>query len=343
MLPRVQRIRKGDRILCYHRPTGTRLPDLPETHPEFVAAWARADAQSPSHAKPLPTGIVAAVIRALRGSRRWKGLAQSYRSSLRHHLERIESDHGNLPVKGLRKKHIQADLAALDPHPANARLKCWRLIFAQAETDKLIEQDPSAEIRKAITKSPGHAPWSQAEVDLFRSHWPVGTRQRAAFELLSWTGCRVSDAAVMSRAHIGADGLLSFRQQKTGGLAHVPWTAALPPYATRWEAERTMVREAVLATAGFTFLQTGQGKARTVKGLSNLISASAVDAGIIGKSAHGLRKYRLSAIAEAGGSAHAIMAWGGHASLSEAEAYTRAASRKAVVKGVEQEQNAVNG
>ena len=97
-----------------------------------------------------------------------------------------------------------------------------------------------------------------------------------------------------------------------------------------------------MATAGFTLLETSLGKARTVKGLSNLITAAAAAAGIHGKTPHGLRKYRLSAIAESGGSAHAIMAWGGHASLSEAEAYTRSASRKAVVIGVEQEQNAVN-
>jgi len=86
----------------------------------------------------------------------------------------------------------------------------------------------------------------------------------------------------------------------------------------------------------------GAGPGRTVKGLSNLISAAAVKAGVTGRTAHGLRKYRLSAIAEAGGSAHAIMAWEGHASLSEAEAYTRAASLKAVVPGEEQEQNEIN-
>ena len=54
------------------------------------------------------------------------------------------------------------------------------------------------------------------------------------------------------------------------------------------------------------------------------------------------RKFRLTAIAESGGTAHAIMSWGGHATLSEAEHYTRSANRRALVMGVEQEQNAVN-
>lgn len=342
-LPRVQRIRKGDRVLCYHRPTGIRLPDLPETHPDFVAAWAKAEATRPDHAPALPGGTIGMIIRKLRASKRWKGLAASYRSSLRFHMDRILTDHGTLPVKGLRRKHIEADLGALDPNPANASLKCWRLIFAQAKTDGLIDSDPSHEIRKAQTKSLGHTAWDQAEVEAFREYWKPGTRQRAAFELLAWTGARVSDAAKMSRAHIGADGLLTFRQQKTGGLAHVPWTSPLTAWAAKWEAERTLAREAVMMTAGFTLLETRQGMGRTVKGLSNLISAAAVKAGVTGRTAHGLRKYRLSAIAEAGGSAHAIMAWGGHASLSEAEAYTRAASLKAVVTGEEQERNEVNG
>lgn len=329
-------------MLCYHRPTATRLPDLPETHPDFVAAWAAADATKPDHAPALPSGTIGMVVRKLRASKRWKALAASYRSSLRFHMDRILTDHGTLPVKGLRRKHVEADLATLDPNPANASLKCWRLIFAQAKTDGLVDSDPSFEIRKAQTKTPGHIAWDRAEVDAFREHWRIGTRQRAAFELLAWTGARVSDAVKMTRAHIATDGLLIFRQQKTGGLAHVPWTSPLTAWAAKWESERTIVREAVLATAGFTLLETGQGRGRTVKGLSNLISAAAVKAGVHGRTAHGLRKYRLSAIAEVGGSAHAIMAWGGHASLSEAEAYTRAASLKAVVKGEEQEQNEVN-
>lgn len=341
-LPRVQRIRRGDRVICYHRPTRTRLPDLPETHPDFVAAWAKAESTRPDYAPPLPAGTVAVVIRKLRGSKRWKGLAASYRSSLRYHLDRIDRDHGTLPIKGLRRKHVEADMASLDPNPANASLKCWRLIFALARTDGLIDSDPSHEISKIVTKSPGHDTWTAADVARFRNRWPVGTRQRAAFELLAWTGARVSDAATMARAHVESDGVLTFRQQKTGGMAYVPWTAPLPVWAARWEAERATMREAVMPLSGFTLLETIYGKSRSVKGLGNFISDAARAAGVV-KTAHGLRKYRLSMIAEAGGSAHAIMAWGGHASLSEAEAYTRAASRRALVRGEEQEQNAVNG
>ncbi|TDX20867.1 tyrosine-type recombinase/integrase, partial [Rhodovulum visakhapatnamense] len=55
--------------------------------------------------------------------------------------------------------------------------------------------------------------------------------------------------------------------------------------------------------------------------------------------AHGLRKTRGVALAEAGASAHQIMSWLGHQTLKEAEHYTRQASRRRAVMGEEQEQN----
>ena len=341
-LPRVQRIKRGDRVLCYHRPTGTRLPDLPETHPDFTAAWAKAEASKPDHAPKVGSGSMARAIRDLLASKKWKALSASYKLQIRPNVDAIAADFGKLSVGGLRAKHVEADLAKLDANPANARLKAWRLIMAQAKSAQMIEADPTEGIKKRAVKTAGYAPWDADDMARYRAKWPIGTRQRAALELLAWTGARVSDAHRLTRGHIGADGLLTFRQQKTGGMAYVPWTCSMPGWAKAWEAEREMVRAAVMACAGFTLLETAQGKGRTVKGLSNLISDAAAAAKITGKSAHGLRKYRLSAIAEAGGSAHAIMSWGGHASLSEAEHYTRAASRRALVMGPDQEQNEVN-
>ncbi|GHC12776.1 integrase/recombinase [Gemmobacter nanjingensis] len=342
MLPRVQRIRRGDRVLCYHRPTGTRLPDLPEDHPEFVAAWARAESGMPDRAPPVASGSVAKIIRDVRQSKRFLDYSDAYRAAMLRHMDAIADSYGKAPVSGVRAKHIEADLSKLDANPANARLKAWRLIMDHAETAGLAEKGLTASVGNRIVKTDGHATWSQAEVDRFRARWPIGTPQRAALELLAWTGARVSDGARLSRGNIGADGVLSFRQAKTSGMAYVPWTSPLPTWARGWEAERATMREAVMIGNGFTLLETSYGKARSIKGLSNLISDAAVLAGIVGRSAHGLRKYRLTAIAEAGGTAHAIMAWGGHTTLSEAERYTRAANRKAMIIGAEQEQNAVN-
>jgi hypothetical protein len=44
MLPRVHRVRHGNRVLRYHRHTRTKLPDCArETEKHFVEAWRRAE------------------------------------------------------------------------------------------------------------------------------------------------------------------------------------------------------------------------------------------------------------------------------------------------------------
>lgn len=87
-----------------------------------------------------------------------------------------------------------------------------------------------------------------------------------------------------------------------------------------------------------TFLATSKGGARTSTGLGTLIRESARAAGVA-KSAHGLRKCRAIALAEAGATVHQIAAWTGHATLKEIDRYTRRADRRRAVMGTEQAQN----
>ena len=41
--------------------------------------------------------------------------------------------------------------------------------------------------------------WSESEIEQFEKCWPVGTKQRLAFDLLICTGQRGSDVAAMAR------------------------------------------------------------------------------------------------------------------------------------------------
>ncbi|WP_242514395.1 tyrosine-type recombinase/integrase [Rhodovulum sulfidophilum] len=90
-----------------------------------------------------------------------------------------------------------------------------------------------------------------------------------------------------------------------------------------------------------TYLATARGQTRSSKALGTLIREAARAAGIE-KSAHGLRKARAVALAEAGATTHQIAAWTGHVSLKEVEHYTRATQRRAAVVGIEQERNVAN-
>jgi integrase/recombinase XerD len=342
----IRRQRRGERVVKYHRASGIRLPDLPETHPEFMAAWQAAEASlsdplSRAKRAPVTPGSLAEMIRAVKAGRHFRELSLLYRTIMTREFDTIEAAYGTAPVKGMKPKHIKTDLDKLNAVAANRRLKAWRLIMGHAHDAEHIESDPSRDVRKRKVVTDGYIPWTSGDIAKFRAHWPIGTMQRACFELVCWTGARTNDAVTLGPRNIDHDGVLIFKQSKVGKPAHVPWNSPMPPYATGWVKEREDVKAALACLAGgFTFLEA-RGRVRSVKGLGNLISQSARKAGIE-KSAHGLRKARLTAIAEAGGSAHAIMAWGGHQSLQEAERYTREANRKRLVMGTEQPVNVVS-
>lgn len=144
----------------------------------------------------------------------------------------------------------------------------------------------------------GFTPWSYADIEAYRDRWKTGTSARACFELVFWTAARTNDAVTLGRQHIGKDGVLTFRQSKTGGLAYVPWNSRLPAYAETWADEREQMKDALKClSGGMTFLET-RGQARSVKSLGNLIAQSARQAGLSNRTAHGLQKSRLTMIAK---------------------------------------------
>lgn len=344
MLPRVHRVRKGGKVYRWHRPTRIKLPDdIPETHPDFIAAWAAAEASTAPAKRKAPEGTIAATINTMLATRKVKSYSAVYRHVVRREADEIRVEYGTGPMAGLREKHIRTDLEKFLPSKANARLKVWRLICAHAKSRETITSDPSVGLKKITITTDGFASWSAAEIEEFREHWAIGTTQRACFELVLWTAARTVDAVAIGRQHIGSDGVLVFRQSKTGGKAYVPWTAPLAAWASGWDAERSQMHQAIAClSGGLTFLQTVQGRARSVKGLGNVINDAAREAGLMDRTAHGLRKSRLTMIAEAGGSAHAIMAWGGHKTLAEAQKYTEEADMRRLIMAPEHEQNEVN-
>lgn len=322
----------------YYRAKGsplTRLPDLPHDDPSFLTAYAAArSTAAKAGAKPGPGTIGAAVVVALQ-SADYTSASMGYRKHLRPHLEAIRKAGGGAMVKDLRPGHIERDLATLTPHVARARLKAWRMICKQVRWSEYRITDPAAAV--SPPKAPateGHRPWTADEIAAFRTRWPVGTVARARMELLHWTGCRVSDAVRIGPGMIDRDGVLVFRQQKTGGLAYVPWSAPLPDYAAGMISDRQIMHDALICLAGhMTFLPTVHGGRRSEKAISNDVSADARAAGLTGCTAHGLRKSRAVALAESGATAHQIGAWTGHETLVEVAHYTKAADRKKAVMG----------
>ena len=172
------------------------------------------------------------------------------------------------------------------------------------------------DVRKLRYRSDGFHTWSEQEIAKFEQHWPIGTRQRLAFDLLLYTGQRSADVRVMTAGQVQS-GYISLRQSKTDGALEIPIHPAL---AASLAARKD--NHLVLVT-------TQSGKPRSEKGFSNWISDAAKAAGIPGCSAHGLRKSAARRLAEAGCTVHEIMAITGHKSIKEVERYTRAVEQRA--------------
>ncbi len=332
------RDRKGN-VRHYYQVKGLpliRLPEAPIDSAEFLAAYAAAKSAAPTRARTLTPGTISHLCDATLRSPDYRSKSEGYRGNIARHVTAIQARVGDAIARDLRDRHISADLSALPPAVAQMRLKAWRMLCKHGLVIGAITEDPSASIaRPKLPKSDGHPPWSRDQIDAFRARWPMGSTTRAIFELLHWTGCRISDAVTLSRGMVDRDGVLAYRQQKTGSLAYVPWTCALPNHAAALAADRAMMHEALMATAGhMTFIVTKSGRPRSAKAIGGDVSAAARAAGVA-RSAHGLRKSRAVALAEAGASTHQIGAWTGHDSLSEIAHYTKAAERRKAVMGTE--------
>lgn len=338
----LMRIERRGRVYWYLRRRGrplVRLPDLPHDDPAFLAAYAAARADDPPPRSAPAPGSIAGLIAAALASDTYLARSPVYRATLRRHFEAIRRTAGHAPARGLRDYIIRADVTAAT-NPTD-RLKAWRFLTAFGLAAGLLPTDPARAVaapRRAA--SDGHPPWAPDQLDAYRARWRPGTSARLAFELLHWTGARIGDAVRLGPGMIDRDGVLVFRQGKTGDIAYVPWSCPLPAYAAGMEADRRHLM-ATLRPGHMTFLATAHGGPRSEKALGNLIRESARACGIE-RSAHGLRKTRAIALAEAGATVHQITAWTGHRTLKEAERYTRAAERRRAVMGTEQKPNDAN-
>ncbi|MEJ6397005.1 tyrosine-type recombinase/integrase [Yoonia sp. 208BN28-4] len=333
MMSGVHRIRKpSGKVFKYHRKSGKPLPaDIPENHPDFIAAWQQAETGGQQRKSRKTPGSIAWGCETYLASGDYLDLSDGYRPVIRRHVDAIKTQcEAATPTPMLRDldaSAIRADLSPLRPTVAASRLKAWRKLTAFWFESGATHNNASDGVRrKPIPKSDGHTPWQAADLKKFRKHWPIGTPQRLAFELLQWTGVRCVDLVRLGPQMIDRDGLLTFRQQKTGAAAHVPWSGD----AWGLSSQMTDLITCIAGCNDLLFVQTMHGKARSAKSVSGWFSQAASDAGLPHLSAHGLRKYRMNEMAEAGVPLLAMQSWVGHITLDEVQEYTQKADRRRV-------------
>ena len=213
-----------------------------------------------------------------------------------------------------------------------------------AEEYKL-DRNPAATVKRSKTdQSDGHTPWTLDDVEAFRSRWPINTVERLAFELIFWTGARVSDAIRLGEGNEDRDGWLTFNQVKTGGEVSVPFRRELPSFAEGRAEDLRLLHQAIDARIDrhLTFLTTRGGASRSPKSVSQWFAAKARDAGIKGKTAHGLRKLRAELCIQDGATTPQVAAWLGHESLKMVEHYGKKFSRRKALSKTNEERKSSN-
>ncbi len=292
------------------------LPGPLYSEPFWIAYHKAMEGEAVAKVSGAPTRSVSAAIAAYYVSAEFKSLASITQSTYRNTLERFRNDYGHLPLAGMRTQDVNRVLASMSPGSAVHLRKRLHQLFEFARAVGLVTGNPVKEAMRIRKKTVGYRTWSEADIASFRAHWGDGTPQRLAMEILLYTGLRRSDAVRIGWRHI-ADDRIEIVAGKTGVDLSIPIHDEL----WRFLKERPLTDP--------TFIITAYGQPRSEKAFTGFISEAARDAGIEAQaSPHGLRKAACRRLADAGASAHEIMAVTGHTKIEEILTYTKAAEQK---------------
>ena len=309
------------RVRRYFRKGTAKRISLPG-HPgsrEFMQAYQAAlDGYEQPGPTPIgldrsPPGSLSALIASYYSSAAFKALARITKATYRTEIERLRREHGDKPIALMRREHVKKIVAAKAERPgaANKTLRIIRMLMRFAVDEGVRPDDPTMGIRKIRTRTQGFKAWTDDDIDLFETRFPVGSRERLAFSLLLYTAQRRSDVIRMGWQHV-RDGKIAVMQQKTSASLWIPIHPALLSVLTATPRDN------------MTFLVTAAGKPFSPAGFGNWFGDSCREAGLpVGYNAHGLRKAAARRLAEAGCTSQQIMAVTGHRSLGEVERYTR--------------------
>jgi integrase len=298
------RIGKGPRI---------RLPADP-TSEEFRQAYAEAMANYKTPAPEALDSINSVIASYIRGP--FGKLSEISKANYLFRLEWIREQVGPRPIAGLDRGRIEKLLSRLDGRPGSQfdTLKKLRVIIKYAIDQGILLSDPSVGIKRP--KLNEIRAWTDAELAAFKRRWPIGTKQRLAFELMLNAGVARIDARTITWTQIDAEEIAYTRHK-----SKVPVQMGIA--ADLQKALAAASRNHV------TLINSEWGKPFSINGFSIFMREAITAAGLpLDCKPHGLRKTLGRLLADAGATAHDIMAALGHTTLTQAEKYTREADRK---------------
>jgi len=323
---RHEKNRHGEWCWYFRRGNGKRIRIRGEYNSaQFKAEYdAALTGQAISRAKGPPSGTVAWLVNRYKESRQFASLAPSTRRGRDNILKGLVEVAGEKPFDRINKRHIEdaMDRRAKTPHQANNFLIIVSQMFQWAVGADKLTANPCAGVKPFKVKTKGFHTWTVEEVEQYRARHPVGTKARLAIDLLLFVGLRRSDVIKVGRQHL-RDDVLSIKTQKTDVWVHVP---IYPELRASIDATQTGDLAFLTSATGRPFASSGS--------FGNWFRARCDEAGLPGVcSSHGLRKAGATIAANAGATAHELMAMYGWSRLAMAEVYTKDADKLRLARG----------
>jgi integrase len=305
--------------------------------PEFEAAYqAAVRGERPQGPGKTARGTLEWLFQLYRQTTAWTDLAKSTRYKREKIMMRVLATAGHQPVSAINEAHVIAgrERRAATPASAQAFIDTLHGLFKWAVSVKLAASDPTRNV-KVKTRSKrrgGYPPWTDDDMTKFEARWPRGTRERVIFDILAYTGLRIGDVAILGRQHlkqrtIVIDGqpvrrtVISIDSEKTGMRVELP---LLPQLKETLDAG---------PTGDLAFIVTRRAKPWTKGALGTEFTAAAKAAGVVGKSAHGMRKAAATRAAENGATERELEAIFGWSGGRMATLYTKSANRTRLAAG----------
>lgn len=262
-------------------------------------------------------------------------------------LDAIVREHGHRSAVLLDYVHVakmHADMKA-KPGAANNRLRILSEMMDLAGPERLKWRVGNPCAKVSPYKGGHHATWTLDQLAAFEKRWPLGTVERTAFEIMSWTSVRIGDAFLLRWSQyqeLLADkrtediaGWLVVQQVKADDenqdrTLSVPVAPELAVALSAWRDTLRSTERKVpgLARGDSTILITQHGKPFSQGSISKWFAEKIAAANLPAKCvAHGLRKSACRGMAEGEASNQAIKGMSGHRNSALVDLYTQAAEQ----------------
>ena len=233
----------GDRhgkLRRYVRRPGSRRVALPGPpgSPQFMQVYQDAMTGPLVRPRAPKAGTLAALAAEFFGSTEFANLQPSSQATYRLTLGPILAHDGHRLVRDLpidKARKIVQEIGASRPAMANLTRAVLRRLFSFAMTIGQRRDNPFDAVPKY--KIGTHHTWTDEQLAAYEGCWPLGTRERLAFDLLLYSAQRVGDVVRMQRSDI-RNGVITIVQQKTGVEVFVPIDGAAILIAHKIDALR---------------------------------------------------------------------------------------------------------